>query len=140
MSFSDYQTKERVKYYRYALHLFLMTNYNQNQFIEVGECPIKIYWEPFSHYIKMKLAELNIPHNFNDDDFNQFYLNPEIQKQLRLMFLCNIIRWQIGRALEVYLLLDRSIYLEEAGYEVKFEQYFEEEISPRNIGILAFKS
>ena len=51
------------------------------------------------------------------------------------MFLCNIIRWQLGRALEVYLLLDRCLYLEEKGYQVSCLQFFDEEISPRNIGI-----
>jgi hypothetical protein len=55
------------------------------------------------------------------------------------MFLCNIIRWQLGRLLEIYLLLDRCLFLEENGYKVKVEQYFEEALSPRNIGILALK-
>jgi hypothetical protein len=53
------------------------------------------------------------------------------------MWLCNIIRWQLGRALEVYLLLDRCLYLEEQGFRVQIEQYFQETLSPRNIGILA---
>ena len=139
MSFDDYKTKERVKYYRYALHLFLMEQYQQTLFTEVGECPIKIYWEPFSHYIRGRLVELNIDHTFSDDDFNSFYHRDDIQKQLRVMFLCNIIRWQLGRALEVYLILDRCLYLEEKGYEVSCLQFFEEDISPRNIGISAIK-
>jgi hypothetical protein len=140
ISFLDYQTKERVKYYRYALHLFLMKHFNNKYFTDVGECQIRIYWEPFSHYIKNKLDELKLSHSFGDDDFNLFYEDPIIQKELRVMWLCNIIRWQLGRALEVYLLLDRAEYLKEQGFEVKIEQYFNEVISPRNIGILAILS
>jgi hypothetical protein len=139
MTFLDYQTKERVKYYRYGLHLFLMKYFNNKFFTDVGECHIRTYWGPFAHYIRNKLQELNLTHSFSDEDFNQFYENPQIQKELREMWLCNLIRWQLGRALEVYLLLDRVFYLEECGYIAKIEQYFDELISPRNIGILAVK-
>lgn len=137
MTRSDYQTKERVKYYRYGLHLFLMKHFGRDYFTEVGECNIKVYWLPFSIYIRSKLEELKLEHQFSDQDFMEFYESAEIQKELRVMFLCNIIRWQLGRALEVYLLLDRAIYLEEAGYDVTIGQYFNEALSPRNIGILA---
>jgi hypothetical protein len=137
MSFSDYQTKERVKSYRYALHLFLIQYFDNKSFTGVGECHIRTYWGPFATYIKSKLAELNLTHSFTDEDFNQFYAELKIQKELRKMWLCNIIRWQLGRALEVYLLLDRCLYLEEQGFRVQIEQYFQETLSPRNIGILA---
>lgn len=133
----DYNTKERVKYYRYALHLFLMRHFNNKYFTDVGECPIGTYWKPFAHYMRSKLTELKLPHDFTDEDFNQFYEDPEIKKELRVMWLCNIIRWQLGRALEVYLLLDRALYLAEQGFEIRVEQYFLESLSPRNIGILA---
>lgn len=133
----DYNTKERVKYYRYALHLFLIKHFNKKTFIEVGECNIKTYWGPFSDYIKTKLDYLKIKHNFSDDDFNNFYIDLDIQKELRKMWLCNIIRWQLGRVLEIYLLIDRCLYLEEKGYDVLIDEYFKEALSPRNIGILA---
>ena len=137
MTRDNYDTKMRVKYYRYALHLFLMKHFNNKYFTDVGECHIRIYWGPFADYIRIKLSELGLNHYFTDDDFNLFYSDLEIQKELKVMFLCNIIRWQLGRALEVFILLDRCIYLEEQGYEIKIEQYFKEALSPRNIGILA---
>jgi hypothetical protein len=86
-----------------------------------------------------KLKHLNIDHDYTNEYFDQFYESKEIQDQLRIMFICNIIRWQIGRVLEIYLQLDRCIYLEENGYIVKLEQYFKESLSPRNLGILALK-
>ncbi len=140
MSPADYKTKEQVKKYRYALHLFLMKYFKERDFSSVGECNIKMYWGPFAKYIRSKLLELSIDHDFSDEFFNLFYENQELQKELRAMWLCNIIRWQLGRVLEVYLLLDRAIYLGEKGYRVKIEQYFRETISPRNIGILAQKN
>lgn len=137
MSFETYQTKERVKNYRNALHLFLLKHYNNKFFTSVGECHISTYWKPFHLYISDKLQELKIEHSFSNEFFDNFYNSNHIQSELRLMYLCNIIRWQLGRLLEVYLQIDRCLYLEEQGFSVKLEQYFDEEISPRNIGILA---
>jgi hypothetical protein len=117
-----------------------MQHYNDNTQTGVGDSSISTYWMPFHFYIKEKLQQLKIEHNYSDDYFNNFFLSTEVQGQLRKMFICNIIRWQMGRVLEVYLLLDRCIYLEENGHEVKLEQYFEESLSPRNLGILAFKN
>jgi hypothetical protein len=135
--FEVYLTKERVKQYRYALHLFLVKFWNNKYFTDVGECPIKTYWGPFAGYIRAKLSELKLEHSFTDEDFNSFYNDQNLQRELRVMWLCNLIRWQLGRPLEVYLLLDRVLYLEENGYDVQIETYFEESLSPRNIGILA---
>jgi len=55
------------------------------------------------------------------------------------MITAGLIRNALGRALEIYLLLDRAIYLEEQGYKVKVEEFFDEELSPRNIGITAVR-
>lgn len=137
MTFETYKTKERVKNYRYALHLFLMKHFNRQNFTEVGECPISTYSLPFHVYISKKLLHLKIEHAFTDDYFDSFYKTKSLQRELRVMFICNIIRWQLGRVLEIYLQIDRCLYLEEHGYEVKLEQYFEESLSPRNLGILA---
>lgn len=137
MSLDTYKTKERVKNYRYALHLFLMRHYDNKYFTEVGECHLSTYWKPFHIYISEKLKELRLEHNFTDEYFDNFFESPEIQKELKVMFICNIIRWQLGRALEIYLQVDRCIYLEENGFEVRLEQYFQESLSPRNLGILA---
>ncbi len=139
MTFDTYKTKERVKYYRYALHLFLIKHYNRSDFTDVGEVHLSLYWQPFHHYITQKLSHLEIHHHFSPQDFDEFYENSEIQRELRVMYLCNIIRWQLGRAMEVYLQIDRCLYLEEQDYDVYFEQYFNEELSPRNLGILALK-
>ena len=68
---------------------------------------------------------------------HDFHQDVEIQKQIRKMFLANIIRWQFGKAIEHYILTDRCLYLEEKGFEVEMAEYFDSEKSPRNIGILA---
>ncbi len=135
-NFANYLKKEKVKNYRYGFHLFMMKHFNRTDLLDIGECPLHTYDKPVSHYIMTKLATCNIIHSFDHNYIEQFFNSPEIQKELRTMFLCNIIRWQIGRVLEVFLLIDRCLFLEENGYDVKLEQYFKEALSPRNLGIL----
>lgn len=137
MELKDFITKKNVKYFRYALHLFLIKYFQNKFFTDVGESPLSIYSKPFSLYIHSKLQQLNLTHNFSMEFFDKFYHDIETQRELKTMWFCNIIRWQLGRALEISLLLDRAIYLEENGYNVEMKQFFQEEISPRNIGILA---
>lgn len=137
--FSNYIKKEKVKYYRYGFHLFMMKHFNRNDLIDVGECPINTYDKPFTNYMLLKLSEQKIAHDFSPEYIETFFSSKEIKRELRVMFLCNIIRWQLGRALEVFLLIDRCLYLEENGYRVRLEQHFKESLSPRNIGILALK-
>ncbi len=138
-SWETYATKERVKYYRYGLHLLLKEKFGNDYFCAVGECSIQVYTLPFSVYALEKLKELNIIHELTSNELMDYFESASIQRQLRVMFLCNIIRWQLGRALEVYLLTDRCLYLEEKGYDVDLKQYFIESLSPRNLGILAIK-
>lgn len=137
MSFDTYRTKEQVKRFRYALHLFLMRHFNNKFFTGVGECHLSTYWKPFHIYALEKLQELKLEHSFTEEYLDNYYADPELQKELRIMYICNIIRWQLGRPLEIYLQIDRCLYLEENGYSVKLEQYFQESLSPRNLGILA---
>lgn len=141
ISIEDFLLKWRVKNYRGALHLFLFHKLNIKDCFDVGELKnVKEYYLPFSHYMRSKLSQLNIEHQFSDEEFEHFFDEPNIKDILKKMFLASMIRWQIGRVLEFSILLDRAIYLEENNYKVQFDTYFEENVSPRNIGILAYKT
>ena len=51
----------------------------------------------------------------------------------------NVIKSFLGRPLEIYILLDRYFYLSEQGYHVNILRLFDENISPRAIGIYGKK-
>ena len=85
----------------------------------------------------MKLNNLNIDHQLTASTIDNFFNDPQTIMKVRQMFLDNIIRWQTGRVIELYILYDRSLWLIENGFNVHMAEYFDEEISPRNIGILA---
>ncbi len=139
ISFEEFLIKKQVKYFRYGLHLLLYYKFNCREFKGVGETKIKMYQGVFSDYVIEKLCELNIENHLTQDEINTFYQNESTQKLITSMFHANIIRWQFGRLIEIYILLDRGIYLLEKNHQIELFELFDEKISPRNIGIYAIK-
>ena len=140
VSFEEYQIKERVKSYRYALFLFHYHELDMKEFIAVGDSSLKIYKNNFSDYALLKLDQLDIAHSWTAKQLDTFYNEKWVKELLRKMFLANIIRWQLGRVIEHYILTDRAIFLEENNQRVEMMEFFDEKISPRNIGILSLNS
>jgi len=138
MTFDDFKLKERVKYYRYTLHLFMQEVLKVSEFQTLGEAAPRIYWGDFSVYALEKLKSQNISSLPSAQELEEFYERVDIKKKVRHMFLANIIRWQLGRAVELTILLDRCLLLTEQGHRVELLQVFNEELSPRNLGILSF--
>ncbi len=137
-TFHDFVTKRRVKYYRYALHFWLYHKLGITDCFSVGETHTRDYHGAFSTYALKKLKELKMPLP-NASELDEFYEAESKKPLLKKIYLTNIIRWSIGRPLELYILLDRALYLEEKGLKVELKAFFDEELSPRNIGILAMK-
>lgn len=135
-SIDEFRLKYKVKSYRYALHLFFYHELGIKDFVSVGDSKEKDYRQDFAHYALKKIKKLNLPVQYSAEQLNHFYQDPERQALLHKMFLANTIRWQFGRALEQLILLDRAIYLEEQGYKVSLNIFFDEKLSPRNRGIL----
>ncbi len=134
---AEFQLKNRVKAYRYALHLFFYHELGLKEFISVGDSKDKDYHQDFAIYAQKKLKKLNLPLQYKADELNNFFSDLVRQKLLRKMFLCNVIRSQFGRAIEQLILLDRAMYLEEQGYKVTLSIFFDEALSPRNRGLFA---
>lgn len=51
----------------------------------------------------------------------------------------DLVRHLFRRPLEIWLVLDRALFLEEAGYHVKVHEFCNREVTPRNIMINAIK-
>ncbi len=135
---SDYETKKLVKYFRYILHFWLNEKHHIKDLFDVGENNVRDYHGKFSAYAIPKLQKLNlaIPLSKELDEYFDYHAN---SKNMYHLYLANLIRWQFGKVLEHYILFDRVMYLLENGYKVRMETFFEEELSPRNIGIMAYK-
>ena len=51
-----------------------------------------------------------------------------------------LLRGLFRRPLEIWLLLDRALYLQETGYRVRLGQFCEQQLTPRNLLLVAEKS
>ncbi len=139
MSEKDYDLKLKVKFYRYAFHILLHDHYGISDLVNLGNSSPKLYNENFSVYAQEQFKRIGLTPQHSDLELDAFFNNPELTITIQKMLAAGLIRNALGRVLEVYLLLDRAIYLEEMGYYVRVEEFFDEELSPRNIGITAIR-
>jgi hypothetical protein len=135
ISWNDFQFKLRVKRFRYTLHFILQEHYGLHDFISVGESTTTVYKGSFADYAQLKLQGLSLESKLSKEQLQSYYDDQQVEKKFKRALLANLIRWQLGRALEVYLLLDRGIYMAEQGFKVTLEEFFDEKLSPRNIGL-----
>lgn len=137
MEEKDYDLKEKVKMYRYSIHFLLHDEYGMKKIATLGNSNPKLYDEPFSVYAIDNLKRIGINIKHTPEELDAYYHDPERQKLISRMLVAGLIRNAFGRLLELYIQLDRVIYLEEQGFETKLLEVFEEPISPRNIAIVA---
>lgn len=133
----EYDLKLKVKFYRYAIHILLHDHYDMKELVTLGNSSPKLYDETFGHYALEQFKRINLTPKHTLEELNLFFQKPELQILIERMLMAGLVRNALGRVLELYLLLDRAIYLEEQGYKVRVEEFFNEELSPRNIGITA---
>ncbi|MEX1099581.1 MAG: methyltransferase, partial [Bacteriovoracaceae bacterium] len=128
LALEDFKRREKVKAYRYILHMILHDELNKD-FETLGNAHYTDYDLPFEVYARKhapKTAQLDLKtlcHKYKN--------SPSLKEYL----LAEVIRAPLGRVVEMYLLLDRALWLQEQGKTVELKSFFEASVSPRNIGI-----
>ena len=135
VSLDSVSFKRSVKYYRYAIHALLIDKYQRADILVFGNSSAKDYYGSFSDYVKTQFGKVGLEVLHSTDELENYYREklPIIKK----MYAAGFIRDALSRVLEVYLLLDRAVYLEENNYQVEIVELFDENISPRNLAIIA---
>jgi hypothetical protein len=139
MNEADYHFKVKVKHYRYMMHFLLHDHYDRADLTTLGNTHHRLYEKNFSDYALEQFRRIGVTPNHSADELDLFFADPHRQAMVWKMLAAGLIRNALGRLLEIYLLLDRAIYLEEQGYQAELLEFFDESLSPRNIGIAAFK-
>lgn len=140
MDYEGFLLKKRVKDFRYSIHLLMSEHLKIENIISVGEGDSSEYWGKFSDYVLKRFTKLKIEHTFSAEFLDTFFEDEKLQSYLHELYLCNVIRWQFGRALELYILLDRCLYLQEQGFLPRLLEFFDSNLSPRNIGLLVLSN
>jgi hypothetical protein len=141
----EFDYKIKVKRYRYLLHLWFLEQ-GINKFVSVGDSPPRDYALSFAGYVKLKMDEAfskdelttqqhETMKSIKDSIINEFFDSKEKQGLFWNLFYCDLIRWQVGRLLEIDILLDRALFAWENQHEAEIFEIFDESISPRNIAL-----
>lgn len=128
--------RDKVKLYRYGLHIYLKDD-KDLEFITIGNAQKSDYESSFSDYaFKYAHSHLN---GVSRDELDIFISSLETNKKIRRLVLLGIIRSILARLIELYIVIDRALYIQEKGYKVELNETFSKELSPRNLSLMAQK-
>ena len=128
----DVMARRKVKSYRYALH-HLGMKYFDDGFFTLGNGKGSDYDGSFSDYVYKYYPKAK---GLSQAEIENFYESFEVQEKINENFCLDFIRGLFGRVIEMYLLLDRVLYLREDEIDAKMYQVFDRKLSPRNIAII----
>jgi len=133
--FNAFQNKLRVRKYRYLLHM-LEYDKGHKDFRSIGNTKLSDYQLSFTDYVQ----RYSLFNDLSIEDSEEFFSNTDNHLRVKKIIFADILRSLLGRVVETYIILDRAIFLEEAGYKTKIIKAFNQNISPRNLLILASRS
>ena len=119
----DLATKYAVKRFRYPIHFFQVDN-TDIKIKALGNAKASDYQGLFKDYIAKYCPDLE-KHDV-----------PLKESEVDYYFKAGSIRAMLGRLIEIYIVLDRAIYLQENKLEAQVFQFFDPRLSPRNLGII----
>jgi hypothetical protein len=139
----EFDLKERVKLFRYGLHLYLYYVHHQKSFLATGNAgpmhPNDYLKMSFEDYVLYQLKSLNriqpTDHRIGIKHFFSQY-----QNEIQLLTRANIIRNVFGRLIETVMLAQRALKIKSLGHQVEILEVFDEAISPKNLAIVATKN
>lgn len=131
VSEQDLKTRFKVKRFRYSLHYFLNDHF-KTPFRSIGNATKEDYNGEFTQYARKydKNCELAA---ISDETLQNFYRSESVQLKVKRNFIADIIRLKLGRLIELYILLDRALFIQENGKLPELVECFNKKLSPRNI-------
>jgi len=133
----EMKLRDKVKLFRYGLHIYLKDQFDLD-FISIGNGTKKDYDGVFSDYAKKYAG--NYLEATSKEELETFIQSNSTKEKINLLQSLGIIRSHLARLIEIYLILDRALYLKENGYQVQVTETFDKDISPRNISLWALRS
>ncbi|PMH46778.1 SAM-dependent methyltransferase [Vibrio sp. 10N.286.49.B3] len=121
--------------YRLGLQLLLTEQYGAQSYIPIPSIKKSLLangFQAFCHWASEK-KQLGLV----DCDWD-YYAN-EGEKRFKQMERLSLVQQVYRRAIEIWLAMDKALYLQENGYQVEMSTFCQREVTPRNILIHAKK-
>jgi hypothetical protein len=133
----EFSFRRKMKSKRYLFHMFCLDNNLTDKFEALGPGDPADYEKSFSDYALSSFKKLGV------DFTGKVQLEDYYEQNLQIFekfFRAHQLRLLFGRVVELYLVLDRVVFLEESGHQVELFEVFDKEISPRNLLISCNKT
>ncbi|HVL00047.1 MAG TPA: methyltransferase, partial [Dongiaceae bacterium] len=132
----EYQQRQRLRLQAKRLGFDCLQRdvRNLNEFLPVPSLPgdwVRADFKDFCHHCA-KLKSLTLPEQV---DWN--YYEQRGWQRLREVSALDLVRFLFRRPLEIWLALDRALFLQEQGYETAIGTFCPRKVTPRNILIVA---
>ena len=125
----------RAREHRMALHALLVEELGTLRFgAELDGIPRRAPLGEFSHMVEAAFRARSLVQPAAKRVEQALSAATALHSRMRR---CALPRLALGRALETFVLVDRALYLEQAGFEVQVGTAFPKEISARNLTLVA---
>jgi hypothetical protein len=133
--------KYHVKKYRYIFEFYLKDVLDYQKPIILKSSRPSLYRGTFYNYCIKHWKKLGIKEDINQhqDALNLYIENPNVIKKFHRLFYLGFIREIFARPLELIINLEKVKLLENLGYQTQLMQFFNPQISQRNLGIWSKK-
>jgi len=107
---------------------------NEQHYVSVPSVNKAVFSDSFKSFCTWAADKksLKLPQEI---DYNKFLLIG--QARMKVTDRVELVRHVFRRAIEVWLVLDRALYLQQQGYQVSIKTFCAKQLTPRNILILA---
>ena len=122
--------------YRLGFSQLLKTELNIGEYVPVPSIKKSELSEGFESFCRWASEIKTLPLEANIDFDSYFAQGEALFWEMEKL---SLVQQVFMRPLEVWLALDRAIYLQEQGYEASIEEFCERSITPRNLLIHGFK-
>ncbi len=133
----EQQQREQAQQWRLAFDALQREVRGSDTYLSIPSIRSSMLRTGFDAFCQWAASEkqLSLPDNI---DYAHYLHQGE--KRYREVFRLELLRQLFNRPLELWLVLDRALYLEEQGYQVSLNSFCENTISPRNLLIRGRRS
>ena len=126
--------RQQELHWRLAFDLILRKHCGTDSYTPVPSVGKEIFSSSFADFCQWAAQQkgFKLPENVDYDAFLQQAL-----ERKRITERVELVRHIFRRALEMWLVLDRALYLQEQGYTTSVSTFCESQVTPRNILIKA---
>ncbi|WP_102797566.1 methyltransferase [Bowmanella denitrificans] len=130
----DQHKRLQERLYRQMFDIWQRQHLGQDNYLPVPSAPDYLFRQPPQAFLQWAAQQKGLVFAPAVDLSG---LEMTARQRLRLLERMELVRHLFRRALELWLVLDRSLYLEEHAYHVQILEFCTRQITPRNLVIVA---